>query len=148
MKMKLPFSEYLGVDEKIVASTPFIEEGGIDFDIMTVSSPGMKEGDRVLLNIATKTGDSVLMGGNPLAVDVLRGAGKLVTTDLKDGSISETPLTPGQHLTIPTDNIVYRYENTGERTLVLRDTCLDFDLNHEPRAEQVVSALINLASLY
>lgn len=139
--MKRPFGTYLGDHEKIVDSTPIVREGGVEFDIMTVSSPWMKEGDRVLLNIATRTGDSVLIGGNALNIDVLRGAGRLVTTDLKDGSVNETPLEPGQHLTIPSDNVVYRYENTGDGNLLLRDTCLDFSLAHEPSAQDVVQAL-------
>lgn len=141
MSKKSPFGSYLEDGEKIVASTPIVDESGVDFDVMTVASPGMKEGDRVLLNIATKTGDNVLIGGNPLGIDVLRGAGRLVVTDLKDGSVTETQLEPGQHLTIPSDNVVYSYENTGNGNLMLRDTCLDFSLAHEPSAQDVVHAL-------
>jgi hypothetical protein len=135
------FAQYLMSKEKIVGSKPVKNEEGVDFDIITISHPDIAESDRVLLNIATKTEESVLIGGNPLNVTVLKGLGELTMIDLKDGSQSVSVLSPGVKATIPSDNIIYWYENKGPNNLLLRDSCFGFDIAHEPSVEAVVQAL-------
>jgi hypothetical protein len=141
MKIASGFSRFLETEEKVVGSTPITDEEGVDFDIITISHPDITEGDRVLLDIATKTGKNVLIGGNPLDVTVLKGLGELTMIDLKDGTRSVNVLKPGVRVTIPSDNIVYWYENKGPNNLLLRDSCPGFDIAHEPSVGDVVQAM-------
>lgn len=71
----------------------------------------------------------------------MQGLGKVCMIDLKDGTPSEVILWPKSRTTIPSDNILYWYENIGALNLQLRDTCPGFEMAHEPSVEDVVQVL-------
>ena len=135
--------------------TPFLEEGekigdgfftsdtprGVSFGIYEVLKNGRPKSDRVLITVSKATDESVLVGGNPLQVDVLSGLGQLSMLDLATGVESSITLEPGVTVSIPTGNIMYSYHNQGEKELVLRDTCPEFNPDNEPSAVAVFSAI-------
>ena len=139
--MYKPIQSYLEESESLTDSQAFGNDSGADFTIHFIKGPHAKYGDRVFVDVGSYTEDSVLIGGNPLHLKVVQGSGKLVTLDLKDGTSSTTDLEPGTIATVPSINNVYRYEKTSDDNLVIQDTCLDFNPDHEPSAEKVVRDL-------
>lgn len=128
-----------------IKETAVIADDGSDFSILTISGGGIQEGDEVLLDIRTRTGKNALIGGNPLSIKVLQGIGSLLITDLKTGEATATLLVPGTEVKVPSDNIVYWYENwDNEESLVLRDACPGFDPKHEPHLEDLAKAAVRL----
>lgn len=122
------------------------DEGAYSYYIWPVTNPDKGQNDRVLLDIYTETKKLVLTGGNPLTTDVLEGQGKLHMVYLKDGSATERELEVDMRVVIPTDNVIYWYENTGDVNLLIRDTCSEFDNKNEPSLQAVAQALVSLVS--
>lgn len=131
--------------EKVVGIEHITDDNAVDFRILYVNSPKLAEGSRVFLAIKTETTKNVLIGGNLLNIDVVRGMGWLTIINLKDGTSTDTMLSRGMIVDIPSDNYAYWYENTSESDdLVLRDTCPNFSTAHEPKIEDVVMVMSSL----
>ncbi len=137
------FERYL-LDGETLGKPIVSGELGSSFYIWPINSSEHESGDRVILDIPSATEPNILIGGNPLNIEVLDGFGRLRAIELASRKEENKFLEPGVELEIPSDNIIYYYENLGESSLVIRDTCPSFRLEHEPLVKNVAEALINL----
>lgn len=138
----LRINQFLRPDEAVVDTITSDSGVEVDYSIFVLERPDLKTGDEVLLEIRGKLEPCVLVGGNPLKIDVVQGFGRLATIDLENGTASDIFLEPGTEAVVPASNTLYWYENIGEDSLVLRDHCDDFDPANEPSLGDVVERMI------
>jgi len=118
---------------------------GNSFDIAYIQNPSLKDGSRVILDIHTKTGKNVLIGGNPLYISNLKGIGRISMVDLKNGKRHDVFLEPGTGAIVPSENVLYWYDNLCDfGDLIVQDTCPNFDPAHEPSLQAVTEVLTGL----
>ncbi len=122
------------------------KETEVDYSIHILSHPDLNLGEEVLLEIRKSSEPCVLIGGNPVQLDVLYGVGRLAMIELATGKKTVVPLDPGTQVEVSSHNNLYWYENDGEDPLVIRDHCDNFDLNNEPSLHDVVVALSNIVA--
>lgn len=143
--------ELLRADETISETTHFSDNGLVDYSIHTIKREGLRDGDEVLLEIRPiLTEEVVLVGGNPLELEVLHGRGEIHEIDLATGEKTTTYLdVNNQKLhTISPSNTLYWYGNPyAFSTFVVRDHCDDFDPANEPGLDKVVDGLIRVMQL-
>ncbi len=137
-------NQFLKPGETVVDTITNASGGEVDYSIYVLERSDLSTGDEVLLEISSKLEPCVLIGGNPLKIDVVQGFGRLAIIDLKSGAGSEIFLEPGVEAEVPANNILYWYENMGEDQLILRDHCDDFGPANEPGLADVVNRLISL----
>ena len=123
-----------------------INEDGLDIHL--VRSPGYNDGDQALLVVHTKMRPCAYLAGNPLQLEVKQGQGRLQTVNLATSEIISTDLQPGWTGEVH-PGVVYWYENAedaSQQDLVVLDTCVDFNPDHEPALEDVVKRFTSLLS--
>lgn len=121
------------------------EEG---MDIHLVRSMDLEDGEQALLFVKDVMRPCVYAGENPLELEVEQGYGTLNVVELASGRVDAIFLEPGKSATVPT-GVVYWYENQGTESdgdLVITDTCIGFNPEHEPALESVIMGLKNLSA--
>jgi|GEM_PF-4156325 len=129
------FARYLEEGDHIsgdMCIEPIVEPGpnGIGLYIYPVQNLVLDEGERVFLSIPGTAGKCMYTGPNPMIVDVFDGKGKVHFAKIEDGKETTLDLNVGGQIEIPS-NVFYYYESTGQRPLVLSDTCIGFKQEYE-----------------
>src|SRR5262245_14692078 len=94
---------FLETGERLGERSLFREpENGVAYDVVAVEKSGRRKGDRVFLMVHEVTDPCVLLVGNPVKLDVLKGVGRLLTVELATGKIRDAILETGIQDTVPT----------------------------------------------
>ncbi len=137
--------EFLRDGETISESTKVGGSGFVDYDIHAVQREGLKDGDEVILDIRFMSECLVLIGGNPLDLEVIQGDGIVDEIDLKTGERTTRILfsdSNNRHQISP-ENTLYWYLNPDSSSnFLVRDHCDDFDPKNEPTLEKVAEAVV------
>lgn len=110
-----------------------------DFILYPIWKYGRGKDDSVFIDVRRQTEPVVLLDGNDLHIQTVRGLGRLTTVDLTNGTVEVTELKPSVSAQVMVPSIHW-YENDDE--LLLRDDCKDFNPQIEVPLEDVVSAVI------
>src|SRR4029079_2961134 len=88
------------LDERIVNSMHFTGGNRIDFSVHFLARPGLVIGNEIFVEVRKSSDNLVLIGGNPLHLEVIYGFGWLATVDLRTGEKQNTYLSVDDQLTI------------------------------------------------
>lgn len=141
----MQLNKFLQPDETIVDKIHSDSDNpDVDYSIFVLQRHGLKTGDEVLLEIRGSAEPCVLIGGNPLKLNILQGFGRLAILELATSEMRNIFLEVGDDVEVPTANTVYWYENMGDEPFAVRDHCDAFDPANEPRLSDLADVLIRL----
>lgn len=130
------------VEESFARSKSF-SGAGYDFTIhFFAESPALeiREGDEVVVEVSTSTGENVLTGGNPLEIQVLQGFARLAMRDMISGETVELFAEPGMDIEISPHNTFYQFTNLSNEPFIYRDYCEDFNPSDEPSLNEYLTS--------